>query len=296
MKRHRRWNPRTATILRQRADVIFVAVFRYALIFGWIAAAVALPAGWSASPRVRAALVADQTAAVPGSSLRLGVWFRIPDGWHIYWRNSGESGLPTRIRVSLPNGWRAGPWIWPGPQEFTDPGGLRTYGYDREVLIWRTVHVPSHARPGTRVRIRGVVQWLQCARVCIPGKAEVTLALPVRLRARSSPEVSLWDRFAHRRPRTLQEFPGQLKRVATTEDSVIFQVHWIGKSIRGLVWFPHDRRIRVREQRWRIVGPYVYELRVQYHLRNPDVPPSRSGVLRIDLPNGVLYVQTPDGT
>lgn len=281
----------------QRLDPVFPPNGRSGYIFGWWIAILACiwSTGWSAPPRVHVSLVADRTAAVPATSLRLGVWLRIPDGWHIYWRNSGQSGLPTRLQVDLPTGWRAGPWIWPGPEEFTDPGGLRTYGYDREVLIWRTVHVPRSVQPGTQVRIRAVVSWLQCARVCIPGETEVELLLPVRTQARPSPQAPLWQRFERRRPRPLREFPGRIRRVAGTEDSVTFQVHWPGRSVRGLRWFPHDRRMIVRDQIWRIAGPYVYELQVRYRVRNGGDTPSRSGVLRIDLPDGVFYVRIPDG-
>src|SRR6516225_3231840 len=56
---------------------------------------------------VTASLVAETQNIVAGRPLRLALRQRIESGWHTYWSNPGESGLPTTIDWRLPQGFRA---------------------------------------------------------------------------------------------------------------------------------------------------------------------------------------------
>ena len=56
---------------------------------------------------VKASLVSDVTAIQPGQKFRVGVLYQIEPGWHIYWRFSGDSGIPTKIEWQLPKGFTA---------------------------------------------------------------------------------------------------------------------------------------------------------------------------------------------
>src|SRR5262250_2054351 len=50
----------------------------------------------SVKPRIELRLLVDPTPA-PGRVARVGVLFTLDPGWHVYWRNPGEAGLPTRL-------------------------------------------------------------------------------------------------------------------------------------------------------------------------------------------------------
>jgi DsbC/DsbD-like thiol-disulfide interchange protein len=54
---------------------------------------------------VKAALLADASAIVPGKSFTVGLLLRMAPGWHTYWKFSGDAGLPTEIKWKLPPGW-----------------------------------------------------------------------------------------------------------------------------------------------------------------------------------------------
>ena len=41
-----------------------------------------------------------------GPEVPVGVLYRIEPGWHIYWKYSGDSGIPTKIEWQLPQGFR----------------------------------------------------------------------------------------------------------------------------------------------------------------------------------------------
>ena len=75
-------------------------------------------AAWAAPQRVDAVeveLVARDAAVVPGRALQVALRIRHDPHWHTYWRQPGDSGLPTRIDWTLPAGWQAGEIRWPAP-------------------------------------------------------------------------------------------------------------------------------------------------------------------------------------
>ena len=64
---------------------------------------------------VSVSLVSETRNAVPGRPLRLALRQQIEAGWHTYWLNPGDSGLPTTIEWTLPQDFKAGPIAWPIP-------------------------------------------------------------------------------------------------------------------------------------------------------------------------------------
>ena len=126
---------------------------------------------------VEADLVTDRRAAQPGVPLEVGLRLRMIPHWHTYWKNPGDSGLPTRIEWELPAGWKAGEIQWPYPQPLPI-GPLMNYGYEDEVVLLVPITPPADARPGIAT-LRARSEWLVCKDVCIPEKGYVELAIPV---------------------------------------------------------------------------------------------------------------------
>ena len=126
---------------------------------------------------MEAELHAERTAAVPGKPATVGLRLRMDEHWHTYWRNPGDSGLPTKIRWTLPEGWSAGPIQWPYP-EAQRVGPLMNYGYSDEVMLLVDLTPPDSAAAGP-VTIQADADWLVCKDICIPEKATLTLAFAV---------------------------------------------------------------------------------------------------------------------
>jgi thiol:disulfide interchange protein DsbD len=137
-----------------------------------------LAAARAEEPHVRASLVADVDGVRPGGTFRLGVLLEMQDGWHVYWRNPGDAGLPTDIRFYLPSGFEAGPLQWPIPKVFRQPGDVVGYGYDGSVLHWVTVKAPAKF-PNAVVALRAEAVWLACKEICVPDGGPLSLGLPV---------------------------------------------------------------------------------------------------------------------
>jgi DsbC/DsbD-like thiol-disulfide interchange protein len=123
-----------------------------------------------------------------GRPLTVGVRLQMEPGWHTYWRNPGDSGLPTRVKWALPPGFEAGEIRWPYPIRFTT-GPLVSYGYAHEVLLPVEIRVPAALRE-REVRLAARVDWLECQDACLPGRADVSLTLPVRASARPGPDAA----------------------------------------------------------------------------------------------------------
>ena len=147
----------------------------------------------ASAPHIRVELVAQDATLTPGRDTQLGLRFELEKGWHIYWSNPGDSGEPPRVRWTLPAGAETPLKIdelrWPVPHRIV-AGPLVNYGYEGEVLLPAPVHVAGSAGgPGKdALPIAAAVSWLVCSEdACIPGKAQLTLTLPVRARPANNP-------------------------------------------------------------------------------------------------------------
>jgi thiol:disulfide interchange protein len=123
-------------------------------------------------------LIADQKGVVPGKSLRLGVELLMQPGWHTYYKEPGDAGMPTRIEWQLPSGFVAGPLKWVKPTRLVE-GGIVTYGYTDKTLIASDVSVPKTIKPGSTLTIKANVKWLSCKEICVPGHGSTELKIPV---------------------------------------------------------------------------------------------------------------------
>ena len=126
---------------------------------------------------VEAELVSDAASAQPGKPTLVGLKLRMARDWHTYWKNPGDSGLPTKIKWTLPEGWKAGEIQWPYPQPLP-VGPLMNYGYEDEVVLLTELTPPSNAREGA-APIKAHADWLVCKDICVPEKGDLDISLPV---------------------------------------------------------------------------------------------------------------------
>ncbi len=127
---------------------------------------------------VRVELVAETASVASPATLWVDAHFTIKPGWHIYWRNPGDSGLPTAIEWNIPRGFSAGSILWPVPERFVQ-GGIGNYGYAGSADLLVPITAAKDLAPGSTARLAGEASWLVCADICIPGSAKLSLSLPV---------------------------------------------------------------------------------------------------------------------
>jgi len=130
-----------------------------------------------AATHAKVDLVAENSSLQPRQTAWIGVLFDLDKGWHIYWRNPGDSGEPPKIQWQLPAGFRAGDIRWPTPVRLGG-GTIIDYGYEGRVLLPVPLQVPADYKPGSPARLTANVRYLICREVCIPAKAQASLSLP----------------------------------------------------------------------------------------------------------------------
>jgi thiol:disulfide interchange protein/DsbC/DsbD-like thiol-disulfide interchange protein len=143
---------------------------------------------------VEAELVTEKAGAEPGKPATVGLKLRMAEHWHTYWKNPGDSGLPTRIQWVLPEGWKSGEIQWPYPKPLP-VGPLMNYGYEDEVVLLTELAPPASAKPG-EYPVKAKAEWLVCKDVCIPEKGE--LDLTVRVAAATPAPEPRWQAHIER--------------------------------------------------------------------------------------------------
>ncbi len=117
----------------------------------------------------------------------LGLELSPEKGWHVYWQNPGDSGMPPRIRFSTVDGLQFGEPLWPAPHKIPF-GPLTNYGYEKIVL---PIPLTLESKQETTLTISARASWLVCKELCVPGKATFVLKVPVAGEAKESPEASI---------------------------------------------------------------------------------------------------------
>ncbi len=123
-------------------------------------------------------LISEQNTVLAGSTFWVGLDMRMDDGWHVYWRNPGDSGLTPQIKWNLSPELKAGDIHWPYPERL-NAGPLTTFGYEHEVLLLVPITVNANLASSPHLDLHAQVHWLTCREECIPGKADLTLPVNI---------------------------------------------------------------------------------------------------------------------
>jgi thiol:disulfide interchange protein DsbD len=148
------------------------------VVSGWVLGG-ALQARAVRNGAVQVELVARQAAVQPGQPFWVALRVEHDAPWHTYWLNAG-TGYPTSLAWTLPEGFSAGPIVWPVPHTVKDTAGNVTgNGYEGTVHLFVQITPPATLAVGSTVQLRAAADWLMCAESCMPGDAKVALTLPV---------------------------------------------------------------------------------------------------------------------
>ncbi len=184
----------------------------------------AVPASGTNRQHTSVQLLADVRTIQPGSRFMVGVLLRMEKGWHTYWKNSGDAGLPTQIEWTLPKGFVAGEIRWPIPYRFLEGGDIVTYGYKEETMLLVPVTVDASVQVGSQVTLKALVRWLECERICIPGEERVQVVLPVGGRPSGPDNTSLFTAYGRKIPAQLNSTRDVTVRTQTVSGTVIFTI------------------------------------------------------------------------
>ena len=119
-------------------------------------------------------LLVETNEIVANQDFVIGIKFEIDPGWHIYWKNPGDSGLPAEIKWKNIETIEFKKFLWPSPQK-TPEEPLMTYGYYNEVVLPAIFSVDSnYIKNGPSIF---EIDFLICEKICIPEKAVIDFDL-----------------------------------------------------------------------------------------------------------------------
>ena len=183
--------------------------------------------------------------AVPGGEVELAIVMHTRAGWHGYWLNPGDAGLPMDVKWELPAGFAAGPLRYPVPTRL-EIAGLMNYVYERDYSVLVRLKVPAGAT-GT-IPIRATARWLACTdEICVPEQGEFSLNLPTGGMAAMDNRFDEWRRALPRPLAGAGRFAvaGDTLRVAIPlPASVAIGEPYLFPAVDGVVDYPAKQRFR----------------------------------------------------
>ncbi|MDQ2986950.1 MAG: hypothetical protein M3R13_09565 [Armatimonadota bacterium] len=117
-----------------------------------------------------------QPSVRAGKSIEIALRFDLEPGWHIYWKNPGDSGERTIVKWTLPEGWQEIDLRFPTPHAI-DASGITNYGYEDRVILISRLKPPANYK-GERVNLTGEATYLICKEACVPGSRTFSLTFP----------------------------------------------------------------------------------------------------------------------
>ncbi len=190
------------------------------------------------TPQVRAELVVHAPQGVQaGQPLWVGLQLTHQAEWHTYWRNPGDSGLPTQLEWQLPKGIQAGEIQWPLPHKLK-AGSLTNYGFEHTVLLAvpLTVDRSFNAQTSPALEIQLHANWLVCRLECIPQEGDFVLRLPTQ--SSSATHAAAFEALRAQQPQALTHAQA---KASFEGQQLVIQINGLPSTWQGqrLAVFPH---------------------------------------------------------
>jgi thiol:disulfide interchange protein/DsbC/DsbD-like thiol-disulfide interchange protein len=148
-------------------------------------------------------LVAESATPAAGGQTTLAIVATPEKGWHGYWKNGGDAGLPTEAHWTLPKGVTAGELRYPVPGRLKI-AGLMNYVYERPFTLLADLKVPAGLVKGTPLPVTVKLDYLVCTdTICVPESQTLSTRLTVGESAVDAATRGEFDRWRAALPKPL---------------------------------------------------------------------------------------------
>lgn len=186
---------------------------------------------------ITAAIITEHNQVAPGQSTRLALTFTPKPGWHVYWINPGDAGMPPAVDWVAPAGVTFTPLEHPAPQAMGS-GGIVSYVHPGEVALISTMTYAKDAGRHQALLMTANISWLACSDTrCVPESTTVTVTLPVSGAPAAPTRSSLFAYFSSTLPRPLLS----TGRARLTDGFLEITLKAPGLDPRSIRLFPHQQ-------------------------------------------------------
>lgn len=192
---------------------------------------------------VKASLINENTSIQPGHSFYVAIEMKVADSWYLYWKNPGEAGMPPAVSWNLPEGFEAGPLIWPAPERFSSGKEGAKFGFTENLTLLTEI-TPPKTYTGKEASITADVRWVVCSdSSCLPGDKQLSLNLPVKT---GHPEKATehLDLFKHTRGLIPKAYDAvTAKRNKDIIEIAFYDTPEKNRRIKKVEFFPEEKKI-----------------------------------------------------
>ncbi|WP_370188814.1 thioredoxin family protein [Qipengyuania sp.] len=158
-------------------------VYRFIVVLAVLLTSVTGVAAGSAQAqdrrKIEPSLAFETRSPGPGEAVTVAIRMRPERGWHGYWSNPGEAGLPVTAKWQAPEGVTFTGLRHPAPQ-LLDVQGIASYVHHGPFTLLTTMRVPETLARGTAIPISVALDWLVCSdTLCVPERATLSAELVV---------------------------------------------------------------------------------------------------------------------
>lgn len=131
------------------------------------------------SEPVKVSMVMEKRSIQPGEPFWVALKVALEPGWHTYWKNPGETGIPCSVDWFLPEGFQVKGCQWPVPRRYVD-AGISYFGYEGDFTLLVELIAPSNLKPRQDISLGATFRWIGCnSETCLPGDTDVSLVATV---------------------------------------------------------------------------------------------------------------------
>ena len=117
---------------------------------------------------VEASMAFETLKPAAGDEVTVAIRMVPETGWHGYWSNPGEAGLPVEARWQAPTGVTFTPLRHPAPH-LLDVQGIASYVHEGPFTLLATMRMPEGLARGAKLPVRVALNWLVCSdTLCVP--------------------------------------------------------------------------------------------------------------------------------
>ncbi len=226
------------------------------------------------TPDVDTELISEFTAIIAGSEFWAGIRLKMKNKCHIYWTNPGDVGIPTKIKINLPDGFPPAKVFFPVPKLSIETG-IASLIYEDEIIVPIKIYVPESFN-SKDFSIYANVEWLACKEICTADSAKASLVIKIGNKSKIN---NKWAKIIEN---AVNSLPIQTESLAPkairNENSILltFNSDILTKngSVKKVLFFPYEQGI--------------------YELAEEQIFAISSNKATVDIPLSNLKVKEPE--